>query len=154
VNSSMTLSTPPAALSGSGGCRDKTNDAPAGSASIPEGFLGGLDLCKTWTQKARVLWGLASTRPSGDYSRHVPASAVVDVLANSSGVALRILRGAVLAKLDRQQLRPAKFHLHLSRNWPPNGCGTRLMSQFSPSRERAGCLPARSHQIDECNRAS
>ena len=33
----------------------------------PEDFLGNLALCETWSQKAAVLWGLASTRTTGDY---------------------------------------------------------------------------------------
>ena len=41
--------------------------AAAAAASTPEDFLGGLDLCETWIQKARILWGLASTRTTGDY---------------------------------------------------------------------------------------
>ena len=39
----------------------------AGPASAPEDFLGGLDLCETWPQKAAVLWRLVSTRTTSDY---------------------------------------------------------------------------------------
>jgi hypothetical protein len=42
-------------------------DPPSATASTPEDFLGGLDLCETWIQKVRVLWGLATTRTAGDY---------------------------------------------------------------------------------------
>ncbi len=44
------------------------------------------------------------------------SSSAVDVLASSSGVALGILLGAVLATLDGQQLRPAEVHQHLSQS--------------------------------------
>jgi Uncharacterised nucleotidyltransferase len=32
-----------------------------------EEFFGGMSLCETWAQKAGVIWGLVSTRTTGDY---------------------------------------------------------------------------------------